>query len=243
MSGVGAMGVRADGTVLSIRVFGGIGIESSDGPLRLGGPRQRRLLALLVIRHGQTVTIDWLAEHLWTDEERPDAAATRLRTYLSRLRQALPERVAGWIETEPGGYCLTAPPDAVEHVRFARLRSLARAARESGDPLTARELLDDALALWRGEPFRELEDLDWARADIEQLHLDRLEMLEERWETELDLGVMLPCNVVVFVDEAGQTQVMAMDPVATMERLTKPGVTDVAREVRRLLAAALEKLP
>ncbi len=49
-------------------------------------------------------------------------------------------------------------------------------------------LLDEALGLWRGDPFRELEDLDWTRADIEQLCLDRLEMQEEWWEAALALG-------------------------------------------------------
>ena len=176
------------GTRSSIRVFGGVGVDTPDGPVGVGGVRQQRLFALLVLRHGQVVTIDWLAEHLWSDDDRPDAHATRLRTYVSRLRQALPEDAAGWIETESGGYRLVAPADAVEHLRFARLRALARDARDAGDPLAARRLLDEALALWRGEPFRELDDVDGVRADVEQLRLDRLEMLEERWETELDLG-------------------------------------------------------
>ena len=172
----------------SVRVFGGVGVDDAGGPVGIGGARQQRLLALLVIRHDQVVTIDWLSEYLWDDEERPDAHATRLRTYLSRLRQSLPDEAQGWIETEPGGYRFVAPPELIEHVRFARLRSEARDARDRGDPLVARQRLDEAVALWRGDPFRELEDLDWARADVEQLHLDRLEVLEERWEAELALG-------------------------------------------------------
>lgn len=188
MKPVGVTQEQSVDAAVSIRVFGGVGLDTPDGPLRVGGRRLQRLFALLVIRYGRIVTIDWLAEHLWRDEDRPDAYEVRLRTYLSRLRQALPERAAEWIETVPGGYRLAAPPDAVEHVRAGRLRERAREARDTGDPLAARRLLDDALAVWRGEPFRELEDLDWARTEIEQLHLDRLEMLEERWETELALG-------------------------------------------------------
>jgi hypothetical protein len=53
---------------------------------------------------------------------------------------------------------------------------------------TAERLIERALATWRGEPFRELEDLDWAHAEISRLQLDRLELFEERWEVELALG-------------------------------------------------------
>jgi DNA-binding SARP family transcriptional activator/tRNA A-37 threonylcarbamoyl transferase component Bud32 len=188
MGRMGATGTSADGVAFIVRVFGGMGVEGPRGAVGVGGHRQQRLLALLVVRHGQVVTLDWLAEHLWGDAERPDASATRLRTYLSRLRQSFPEAARDWIETESGGYRFVAPPDAIEHLRFGRLRAEARDARDRGDPLRARQLLDEAMALWRGDPFRELEDLDWARADIEQLHVDRLDVLEERWEAELALG-------------------------------------------------------
>ncbi len=177
---------RATGPL--IRVFGGVGVEGDDGPISIGGPKQRRLLALLAIRDGSVVSIDWLAEYLWGDDERPEATAPAIRTYLSRLRQAFPEVAQDWIETVPSGYRLDAPVEALEHRRFAARRAEATHAREVGDPLTAHTKLGEALALWRGEPFRDLDDLDWARADIERLHLDRLEMLEERWEAALALG-------------------------------------------------------
>ncbi len=75
----------------TVRVFGGIGVEDRGGPVSIGGPRQRRLLALLAIRAGSTVSIDWLAEHLWADDDRPDKTTSAVRTYMSRLRLALPE--------------------------------------------------------------------------------------------------------------------------------------------------------
>lgn len=171
-----------------IRVFGTVGLDAGGEPMSIGGPKQRRLLALLAIRADTEVTIDWLAEYLWSDAERPEAPAPAIRTYLSRLRQAFPQDAQSWIETVPSGYRLDAPTDAVEHRRFAQLRADATRARDIGDPLTAHTKLSEALTLWRGEPFRELQEFDWARADIEQLQLDRLEMLEERWEVALALG-------------------------------------------------------
>jgi len=62
-------------------------------------------------------------------------------------------------------------------------------------------------------------------------------------DAEPDLGVLLPCNVIVYVDREGQTNVMAMDPEGAMAMVEKPAVGEVAHEVRNLLAKALEKLP
>ncbi|MDW3214744.1 MAG: protein kinase [Ilumatobacteraceae bacterium] len=189
----------------SIRVFGGMGLAVDGEPISIGGPRQQQLLALLALRAGSVVEIDWLAEHLWSDDERPAATAPALRTYVSRLRGALPNEAQEWIETVPSGYRLRAPDDAVEHLRFMNLRAAAKAARDHDDPAQARELLDEALGLWRGRPFRELDDVDAARAQIEQLELDRLEMLEERWETALALGqhTQITGELAAFTNEHG----------------------------------------
>jgi DNA-binding SARP family transcriptional activator len=104
-----------DRTSPSIRVFGGVSVDGSDGPVDIGGPRQRRLLALLAIRSGSLVDVDWLAEYLWDEDERPEAPTPSLRTSVHRLRSALPTAARAWIETEPQGYRLAAPEDAVEH--------------------------------------------------------------------------------------------------------------------------------
>ncbi len=181
-------GPTGEESIPTVRVFGGMGLTHDGEPISIGGPTQRKLLALLAIRTGSVVDIDWLAEHLWTDDDRPEPHAPALRTYVSRLRSSFPEDARSWIQTVPSGYLFTAPEPVVEHLKVESLRVAAKDARDRGDPLAAQELLSEALQLWRGEPFRELEDHDWARARIEHLEQDRLEMLEERWETSLALG-------------------------------------------------------
>lgn len=187
-----------------VRVFDGMGLDV-DGPVSVGGPRQRRLLALLAIRPNVVLSIDWLSEYLWDDQDRPDPPAPNLRTYMSRLRRVLPDGAREWIETGTAGYRFVVPEEALEHRRFSILRAEARQARDREDPLRAQQLLDDALRLWRGEPFRELEDLDWARAEIEQLRADRLEALEERWEAALALGrhTQITGELAAFTAEHG----------------------------------------
>lgn len=183
-----AEGEQGGNTQVTVQVFGGMGIVGAEGPISIGGPTQRRLLALLAFRNGSVATVDWIAEYLWSDADRPEATAPAIRTYMSRLRRALPEEAQGWLGTERSGYLLNAPPSALEHSQFADLRTQAASARRTDDPLSAMRLLDEALALWRGEPFQELEDSDVARSTVEQLQLDRLEMFEERWESALALG-------------------------------------------------------
>lgn len=186
-----------------IRVFGGAGLQVGGEPLSVGGPRQRRLLALLAFRAGEVVDNDWLSEYVWTDQGRPEATVPALRTYVSRLRSSFPEEIRDWIETEQAGYRLTAPDAALEHRAFTALRARARRARESGDPAAAERMLERALEMWRGEPFRELEDLDWAQAEIARLRLDRLEALEERWEVALALGrhTQITGELAAFISE------------------------------------------
>jgi DNA-binding SARP family transcriptional activator len=182
-----------------------MGVEDDGEPISIGGPRQRRLLALLVARSDTVVSNDWLAENLWRDEERPEAIAPAIRTYISRLRLAMPEVAHDWIGTEPSGYRWVGPAEAVEHRWFARMRADATEARDRDDPATAHRLLSRALTAWRGGPFRELEDLAWARAEIEQLRLDRLEMQEERWDAALALGrhTQITGELAAFTAEHG----------------------------------------
>ena len=108
----------------TIRVFGAVSVHVDGEPISIGGPKQRKLLALLAIRAGSVVDIDWLAEHLWDEDERPEATTPAIRTYMSRLRSALPEAAQSWVETEPNGYRLIAPSEAIESERFTELLSL-----------------------------------------------------------------------------------------------------------------------
>ncbi|MEE4273700.1 MAG: DUF302 domain-containing protein [Thermoanaerobaculales bacterium] len=60
---------------------------------------------------------------------------------------------------------------------------------------------------------------------------------------ELDIGVLLPCNVVVAERPGGGSIVSAMDPVAAFELIDNPTVEPIAREVRQKLERVLEQLP
>jgi uncharacterized protein (DUF302 family) len=60
---------------------------------------------------------------------------------------------------------------------------------------------------------------------------------------ELDIGLLLPCNVVVYAsDEDGRSVVAAMDPEAALSLADNPQIEEVAREVRERLQRVLERV-
>jgi uncharacterized protein (DUF302 family) len=60
-------------------------------------------------------------------------------------------------------------------------------------------------------------------------------------QVELDVGLMLPCNVIVYEDDAGHAVVTAIDPTQTIAA-EHPGLLPIAQEVRGKLARVLERL-
>ena len=58
---------------------------------------------------------------------------------------------------------------------------------------------------------------------------------------EPELGVLLPCNVVVYV-RAGVTHVAAIDPERMLSIVENPALGPVAEEVRRKLAVVVERI-
>ena len=150
----------------------------------LGGPKQRALLAILLLCRGETVSSDRLIDQLW-GERPPATAAKTLQGYVSHLRKALGNEV---LFTRNGGYLLVAAPGQVDADRFDAMAADGRRALGDGDASRARELLDAGLGLWRGEPLADLTYEPFAQREIARLDEARLAALEDRIEADLMLG-------------------------------------------------------
>jgi hypothetical protein len=80
---------------MRFKVLGPLEVSRDDGPIQLGGPRQRAVLAHLLVRVNELVPADLLIDQMWGDEP-PDAARGTLHSYISHLRKALgAERIEG----------------------------------------------------------------------------------------------------------------------------------------------------
>ena len=144
-------------------------------------PKQRALLALLLLRVGEVVAIDDLVDALWGPRP-PETAQTALHGHVSALRKRLGgER----IETRSPGYrLLLADEDELDTECFERIVAAARA----GGPSARSQKLKEALALFRGEPLSDFRYEGFAVAEALRLEERRLAVLEEQVEAELALG-------------------------------------------------------
>src|SRR4051794_36564009 len=107
----------ADAGELEFLLLGPVEARRGEIVVPLGGPRQRTLLALLLLKPRRTVAVDELLDAIW-DGEPPDGAATTIRSYVSRLRAALGSsaQIAGNSE----GYSINVNPDVIDALRFER---------------------------------------------------------------------------------------------------------------------------
>src|SRR3954470_19867050 len=120
---------------MQFRILGPIEVADDGRILDLGGPKQRALLAMLLLEANRVVPRDRLIDALW-DESPPETARKALQVHVSQLRKAVgPDR----IETRAPGYVLHLDDGDLD---AARCRALHDAGR-----------FDEALALWRGPPL------------------------------------------------------------------------------------------
>jgi len=175
---------NSTGAATEFRVLGPVEAVRNDQPLRLGGHRQRALLALLLLDPGRPVSSDRLIDELWHGTP-PAGAEKTLRVYVSRLRSALGE---DGIFARPPGYVLELQPERLDAQRFQTLVREGRDARARGAAGLAAERLRAALALWHGRALADVADGGVLALEAQRLDNLRLTCLEERIEAELSLG-------------------------------------------------------
>ncbi len=175
--------------LVRVAVLGPVRAWQGSTPVDVGGPRQRSLLARLVLAKGQVVSVDRLIEDLWQGEP-PPKALSALQAYVSHLRRMLePGRArrapAEIIVSAAPGYRLALPTESVDAWWFDEQ---VREAQGEFDPRRRAEQVTVALGQWAGEPYAEVSDAAWAIAEIARLNELRLAAIELQASAELELG-------------------------------------------------------
>jgi DNA-binding SARP family transcriptional activator len=163
---------------MDFRILGAVDVLAGDRPVRLAGPRQRALLAYLLLHRDEISSVDRLLAELWYDP--PSGGAAALHTQVSRLRRS----IGGRIETVGNGYSIRLEPGELDLDRF---RSLLAEAGGTTDPTERSRLLRAADELWRGQPLEALE-APFVAAEVRALEELRLAAVEARIDAELERG-------------------------------------------------------
>jgi DNA-binding SARP family transcriptional activator len=158
----------------------------------VGGAKPRALLTLLLADAGRVVGVDRIVTTLWGDDPPPTVTGT-LQAYVSHLRRTLepdrgPREAPSVLLTRPPGYLLRVDTTDLDTLSFAELVESGDRAVHDGDPARGIALLDEALALWRGEPLAELGDLPHASTDRLRLVELQVRARERRCDAQLAVG-------------------------------------------------------
>jgi predicted ATPase/DNA-binding SARP family transcriptional activator len=167
------------------RLLGPLQAIVEGRPVTLGAPKQRALLAHLLLRANEAVPVERLIDALWP-EEPPESARPAIQVYVSRLRAALGG--AGRLESRSRAYVLRAVPDEVDLMRFRKLVAEAHQSLDGDEADRAAEALRQALALWRGRALADLDGEPGVDQLVLELEEERLAAIELRMEAELAAG-------------------------------------------------------
>jgi DNA-binding SARP family transcriptional activator/tetratricopeptide (TPR) repeat protein len=169
---------------LEFRVLGPLEVRRDGVCVQIRGARIRTLLAVLLVDAGRVASADALIDALWPNDPPADARHA-LEMSVSRLRALLGGRSC--VPARPPGYALDVDEPAIDSVRFRRLLAEARDLVEV-DAHRAAARVDDALALWRGDPYADFAFEPFAREEIAQLEELRAQAEELRIDAALATG-------------------------------------------------------
>jgi predicted ATPase/DNA-binding SARP family transcriptional activator len=177
---------------VQFRILGPLEVVRDGRNVDMGTPKQRTVLALLLVHADRVVSLDRMIDVLWGDEGAARATAA-LQVYISNLRRILepdraPRTSAQVLVTQAPGYRLRAGPNDLDSACFEALVAQGQGLINGGDHLGARATLVEALALWRGPPWAEFSGEPFTHGEAARLDELRAVATEARWDAELVLG-------------------------------------------------------
>ncbi|POX51980.1 hypothetical protein C3489_18690 [Streptomyces sp. Ru71] len=189
---------------MQIEVLGILDVRENGVSIAPTAPKPRQVLALLALHADQVVPVSALIDELWAGRP-PRSARTTLQTYVLQLRDliglaldkeaseaegaAAPARSAkDVLVTAPGGYMLVSGGGSSDVREFERLAGMGYRALDAEDFQGASRLLSEALALWTGPAFADVQTGARLEMEARRLEESRLCALDQRIEADLRLG-------------------------------------------------------
>ncbi|WP_196222463.1 BTAD domain-containing putative transcriptional regulator [Micromonospora sp. CP22] len=182
-----ADGAAGPGAAVEFRILGPLEVRARDEGIDLGAPRQRTVLASLVLQANRVVSFGHLVEAIYGDNA-PPTSRVQIQICVSALRRLLAGHGhADAIQTYPTGYRLHVEAGALDLHQYEALIAEARQARDARRFAEAERGYRTALGKWRGPALRDVESAA-IRAIAHGLDERRLTAIEECIEVDLSLG-------------------------------------------------------
>ncbi|HEX2312220.1 MAG TPA: AfsR/SARP family transcriptional regulator [Thermomonospora sp.] len=174
---------------MRFEILGPLRVTEDGENIVIRARKMEILLATLLIRTGQVVSLDQLVTEIWNHNP-PRRATAALYVYVSQLRKLLhrPDRPGSVIITRAPGYVLCPAADELDLVVLQQLVNEGRDAARQGRHAAAAEAFGSALRLWRGPVLSELRDGPIVTGFVTWLEEVRLECTEKMVEAKLALG-------------------------------------------------------
>ncbi|MGB9358508.1 MAG: extracellular solute-binding protein [Acidimicrobiia bacterium] len=169
---------------MDFRILGPLEVSAGDGPIELGGRRQRTVLAALIFNANRVTSTDQLIDIVW-GEDPPPTARRSIQAYVSRLRRSLG---AHRIESVDPGYRLGVCDEELDADRFESLVLVSRSIADT-DPAGALDAVREALALWRGPALADLRDEEAIGARALRYDERRMSAIEVEIDLQLAAGM------------------------------------------------------
>jgi DNA-binding SARP family transcriptional activator/Flp pilus assembly protein TadD/DNA polymerase III delta prime subunit len=220
-------------------LLGPLTVIDGDRRVPIQSAKHRILLAALLLRAGELVTLDELAEAIWGDALRADPRRV-VQTYVARLRKLLGGTEL--IQSRPEGYAIAVAPGDVDVHRFEMLLEQARDAAGAEDRHAEAAMLRQALALWRGEPLVDVASELLHRDAGGRLAEQRLDALHRRVEAELAVGrhAELVAELRVLTERHPLREPLWLQLMTALYRCGRQAdALEAYQRVRRLLADEL----
>ncbi|CAM3873421.1 BTAD domain-containing putative transcriptional regulator [Kibdelosporangium persicum] len=172
-------------SAMEFKLLGPVTVYLTGQERPLGGPRQRAVLAALLLHANEEVRTKQLLELVWSDL--PTSAESNLRTYLTRLRRILrvPDEPESRLRTRRGGHLVTVRPGELDVDRFT---DLAAQGERATDPAVACDFYERALRVWRGRALENVALEPLLEAESARLEAHRERVHEQYLQTRLTLG-------------------------------------------------------
>jgi DNA-binding SARP family transcriptional activator len=177
-------------TGLGFGVLGPLLMTSYGVRVPVGAPKQRAVLAMLLINRNRPVSVESLINAVWGEEPVP-AARTSIQAHVSNLRRML--RTAGAdpyqvLASAPPGYQLSVADADCDLGRFVSAKAVAGQAAAAGSFEEASNHLSLALAEWRGPVLDDLRDFAFVDAFATALMEEKVAAHTARAEAEIACG-------------------------------------------------------